>query len=106
MRTSNWRRGRWAEEIKRLKTAQIRTEAEETMNCGLAVDFSVGLENGGAVAGDPAFRCGLPLRGGGWLLRDAGPRIAIPTMTRQGAAVKIAWPRDVAWRKPIRFSKS
>ena len=92
------------DEIERLKNVQIRSEAEETMNCGFAVDFSVGLENGGAVAGDPASRCGLPLRGGGWLIRDAGPRITIPAVPMQRAAIEITWRREVAWRKSIRFS--
>ncbi len=93
------------QEIEWSRAAWMGSAAEQNMNYGCASDLGVGLENGGAVVGDPAFRCGLPLRGGGWFTRNAGPRASAATVTVGRTVIGIAWPRDVAWRKRIRFSK-
>ena len=80
------------------------------MHYGLAVEFEVGLESGGLEsgglgAGDPAFRCGLPFRGFGRLVRDAGPCAIFPARMAVGSLIKVTWAPDVSWRKRIRLSK-
>ncbi len=87
-----------------MKAARTRRAATECMNYGYAVNLGAGLENGGEWVGTPAFRCGLPLRGGGWLIRDAGPRLAVPAVGVRGTVVPVVWRGEVAWRKQSRFA--
>ena len=84
---------------------ETKREPEKQMHHELVVEFGVGLENRGWVAGEPAFRCGLPFRGGGRLIRDAG---SVPRVPARGVAddlIKVAWSREVSWQKKIRCSK-
>jgi hypothetical protein len=69
-----------------------------------AINFSVGTENRGNGAGETAFRYGLPLGGGGWLVRDAGTRASLPQLSTQATPLNIMWMREVAWPKEIRVS--
>jgi hypothetical protein len=69
------------------------------------VELDVGLERKDAGAGEPAFRCGLSLRGSEGPVRDAVVGAAIFAANREAALIAVAWARDVAWRKRIRLSK-
>jgi hypothetical protein len=65
----------------------------------------VGVLGGGVRAGDPAFRCGIPLRGDGMRIRDAGLCAQFPSRLAAGAPIEVSWGPDVSWRKRIRFLK-
>lgn len=69
------------------------------------VELDVELESKQAGAGEPAFRCGLLLRGSDGPSRDADIGNAIPAVNMEAALIPVAWARDVAWRKRIRLSK-
>jgi hypothetical protein len=76
----------------------------------LTVDFGVGLENRGMEnrglgAGESAFRCGLPFRGTGRLIRGAGSSLPAPAGMAGGELIKVDWSPDVSWRKRIRCAK-
>jgi hypothetical protein len=75
------------------------------MNHEEAVNFGVGMENGGLGAGDPAFRCGLSFGGNERPIRDAGLSMALPARMFGGTLIEVAWSRPVSWRKGIRFLK-
>jgi len=74
------------------------------MHHELAVDFGEGLENRGMGGGELAFRCGLPFRGTGRLIRDAGSSPLVPASLMLGSLIEVTWSRPVSWRKRIRFS--
>ena len=74
------------------------------MHYRLAVDFGVGFESQGVRAGVPAFRCGLPFRGDGGPIRDAGSGAEFSPRMAAGTAIEVSWLPDVSWRKRIRFS--
>jgi hypothetical protein len=74
------------------------------MHYKLAVGFGVGLESGDMWAWSPAFRCGLPFRGDGRPIRDAGSGVEFPPKMAAGARIEVSWLPDVSWRKRIRSS--
>jgi hypothetical protein len=69
-------------------------------------NFAAGLDSGNNHAGGPASRYGLSLKGGGWLVRDAGTRAGAETLLLRGVPLKIAWLRDVEWIPRIRVVES
>lgn len=71
----------------------------------LAVDFGVELKNRDWGAGDPAFRCGLPLRGNGRPIRDESPWVELLASVAAGSRIGVSWLPEVSWRKRIRVSK-
>jgi hypothetical protein len=85
-------------------TAQAESEFEETMICGLMIDFGVGVENRGVGAGDPAFRCGYSPGGSEGTFRDAGSPLAVSAGEGKWERIEIIWAPEVAWRKTIHIS--
>ncbi len=81
-----------------------QAEGKANMNYGTYYDLVVGMENKRGGVGEPAFRCGLPLRGGGWLVRDAGIHAVMPNPLGRRTKLRISWPDEVCWIKQIRVA--
>jgi hypothetical protein len=86
------------------RAAQIVGEPEKQMHYRPEADFGVDFESQGVWAGGPAFRCDLPFRGDGRLIRDAGSAAEFRARMVTGARIEVSWLPDVSWRKRIRFS--
>ena len=54
--------------------------------------------------GKEACRWGLPLRGGGLLLREAGAQSRIPRLTARRTFIRVFWQQEVCWEKTVASS--
>jgi hypothetical protein len=63
------------------------------------------MESQGLGIGGPAVRCGLPFRGNGRPIRDAGFSKELSAKMVGGALIEVRWLPDVLWRSRIRLSK-
>jgi hypothetical protein len=76
------------------------------MSFGLTANLGVGEENKrGWVKESPAFQSGLPIRGIGRLVRNAGSPLHEGSMMAAGVPVEVTWSVDVSWTKRIRVSE-
>ena len=74
------------------------------MEYGPSLEFRTPTKEGGRGNKDLAFRCGLPLKGGGRLNRNAGPNPSRPLPLERGERVKIKWSPDAAWDVEVRHT--